>query len=271
MDDLREILKKTKLFLFDLDGTLYLGNKLFPFSKPLLGEIRRLGKKYLFITNNSSKSSNDYATKLRKLGIEAEVDEFITSGRVTSRYLQAHYMGQKVYLSGTRSLTDEFKKDGILITDDSEEAAVVVIGCNTELTFRTIEDICHILCTRDVPYLGTHPDLTCPNEFGKVPDCGAIAQIIYYATGKMPKFIGKPLPLMPELAMSLCGATPEETVVVGDRLDTDVKSGNAANAKTILVFSGEVKPDDFVQSEIKPTLAIEDCGILLEALRELQK
>lgn len=271
MKYLTEIIKNTKLFLFDLDGTLYLGEQLFPFTEDLLKEIKNQGKKYIFITNNSSKNPNDYVEKFKALGIETTADEFITSGKVTSQYMLENYKDLKIFACGTDSLKTEFSEDGLTLTDDPDKAEAVVVGYDTELTFKKIDDICKILYTKKVPYIASHPDMCCPTPYGKAPDCGAIVDMIFIATGKMPIVIGKPSPLMPELAMKITGIDRENTAVIGDRLSTDIKSGNAAQTKTILVFSGDDTEEDLKNSQTIPTVSVKDCGEILKVLKNLKQ
>ena len=141
------------------------------------------------------------------------------------------------------------------------------MGFDTELTFRKLEDVSKLLLTRkDIPYIATNPDLVCPTEYGSVPDCGSVCQMIYNATGRRPVVIGKPSPLMPELAMERTGFSREETAVVGDRIYTDVKSGLNAGITSILVLSGETSPHILETSEDKPHLVLQDCGELLRML-----
>ncbi|MBQ7818035.1 MAG: HAD-IIA family hydrolase [Oscillospiraceae bacterium] len=261
-----ERLKGCKLFLFDMDGTLYLGNRLFDFTKELLRAIRASGGRYMFMTNNSSKSVADYIKKLASLGIEAEYDDFMTSSQATAYYLKKHYPGKLLYVSGTQSLKDELIKEGFAITEDTDKTEVIVSGFDTELTFRKLHDVSKMLCTRDIPYIATNPDYVCPTEFGSVPDCGSVSDMLYNVSGKRPLFIGKPSALMPKLAMEKCGATAEQTVVIGDRIYTDIKSGLNAGALTVLVMSGETTADILNASEDKPHLVLKDCGEMIPIL-----
>ena len=215
----------SQLFLFDMDGTLYLGDRLFDFTKPLLQEIRRAGGKYLFMTNNSSKSVADYIKKLEKLGISSTREDFITSSQATAYYLHKHHAGQTLYVCGTESLKEELRSEGFQVTEQVQETQCIVMGFDTELTFQKLHDVSYLLLTREIPYIATNPDLVCPTEFGSVPDCGSVCGMIFNATGKRPVVIGKPSPLMPQLAMDRLGYSKEETCVVGDRIYTDVKSG----------------------------------------------
>ena len=260
-------LKKIKLFLFDQDGTLYLGNRLFPFTIEMLETIRDNGAKYMFVTNNSSKSVNDYIKKLSKLGIHAEYDDFLTSSQATAFYLKKHYAGKTLYVSGTQSLKDELIREGFAITDDIDKVDVIVMGFDTELTFKKLEDVSKMLCTRDLPYIATNPDYVCPTEFGSVPDCGSVCDMLFNVSGKRPVFIGKPSPLMPQLAMEKAGVTSEETAVIGDRIYTDVKSGLNAGALSILVMSGETTYEILEASEDKPHIVLKDCSMITEALK----
>ena len=266
--DKNQILASKKLFLFDMDGTLYLGDRLFDFTKPLLREIRRIGGKYLFMTNNSSKSVADYIKKLEKLGISSTREDFITSSQATAYYLHKHHQGQRLYVCGTESLKEELRGEGFEVTEKVEDTDCIVMGFDTELTFQKLHDVSYLLLTRELPYIATNPDLVCPTEFGSVPDCGSVCGMIFNATGKRPVVIGKPSPLMPQLAMDRLGYSKEETCVIGDRIYTDVKSGLNAGITGILVMSGETTPEILAQSEDKPHLVLESAKEILEVLYE---
>ena len=266
--DKKQILASKKLFLFDMDGTLYLGDRLFDFTEELLREIRRTGGKYLFMTNNSSKSVADYIKKLEKLGISSTREDFITSSQATAYYLHKHHEGQRLYVCGTESLKEELRWEGFTVTEKVEDTDCIVMGFDTELTFRKLHDVSYLLLTRELPYIATNPDLVCPTEFGSVPDCGSVCGMIFNATGKRPVVIGKPSPLMPQLAMDRLGYSKEETCVIGDRIYTDVKSGLNAGITGILVMSGETTPEILAQSEDKPHLVLESAKEILEVLYE---
>ncbi len=256
-----------RLFLFDMDGTLYLGDRLFEFTPALLKGIREKGGRYLFMTNNSSKSVVDYVKKLARLGIAATEEDFITSSQATAYYLKQHHAGKTLYVCGTRSLIAELEKEGFTVTTDLDNVDVIVMGFDTELTFRKLEDVSRLLLTRDgIPYIATNPDVVCPTEFGSVPDCGSVADMIFNATGRRPLFIGKPSPLMPTLAMEMTGCSKEETAVIGDRIYTDVKSGLNAGCTAILVMSGETTEAILNASEDKPDLVLKDASEILKRI-----
>ena len=265
-----EIIQNMKLYLFDMDGTLYLGSRLYDFTIELLQEIRRTGGKYLFITNNSSKSVADYVKKLAGFGIEATRDDFMTSSQATAYYLHKHHEGQRLYVCGTESLKEELRSEGFTVTTNIDEVDCIVMGFDTELTFQKLHDVSYLLLTRpELPYIATNPDLVCPTEFGSVPDCGSVCGMIFNATGKRPVVIGKPSSLMPELAMDKLGIAKEQTCVVGDRIYTDVKSGLNAGCVGILVMSGETTYEILEQSPDKPHLVMESAREILDVLKTM--
>ena len=254
--DSAELLRSMRLFLFDMDGTLYLGDELFPFTKPLLKAIRDCGATYLFMTNNSSKSVEDYVKKLARLGIDADREDFITSSQATAYYLHRHYEGKTLYVCGTESLKEELRRESFALTEDLEKVEVVVTGFDTELTFKKLWDVSWLLTIHpDMPYIATNPDLVCPTEFGYVPDCGSVAIMIKNATGREPVVIGKP------------SLMKSETCVIGDRIYTDVKSGLNAGITGILVMSGETTEEILAASPDKPDLVLRDAGEILKALK----
>ena len=268
---MKATIRRMKLFLFDMDGTLYLGDRLYDFTPALLAAIRDSGGKYLFMTNNSSKSVEDYIKKLARLGISATREDFITSSQATAYYLHKHHEGKTLYVCGTESLKAELRREGFSVTEDLKEVQCIVMGFDTELTFKKLHDVSYLLLTRpDLPYIATNPDLVCPTEFGSVPDCGSVCICIKNATGREPVVIGKPSPLMPQLAMERLCIGKDETCVVGDRIYTDVKSGLNAGITGILVMSGETTPAILAESPDKPHLVLQDAGVILKILQKTE-
>ncbi len=262
-----DALQNIRLYLFDQDGTLYLGDRLYSFTAELLETLKKTGRKYLFMTNNSSKSVEDYIKKLEKMGISATREDFITSSQATAYYLKKHHPGKTLYVCGTRSLVRELESEGFTVTRDLSAVECIVMGFDTELTFQKLHDVSYLLLTqKELPYIATNPDLVCPTEFGSVPDCGSVCQMIFNATGRKPVVIGKPGALMPQLAMEQAVVSPEQTAVVGDRIYTDIKSGLNAGTYTILVLSGETTEEILEASPEKPHLVLKDCGEILNAL-----
>ena len=249
-----------------MDGTLYLGNTLFDFTVELLQKIKQCGARYMFMTNNSSKSVNAYIEKLAKLGVSACEDDFITSSQATAYYLKNNHPNARLYICGTQSLKDELISQGFFVTENLDEVDCIVMGNDTELTFKKLYDVSFLLSTRNLPYIATNPDYVCPTEFGNVPDCGSFCDMIYNATGKRPVVIGKPEPLMPQLAMDKTGYVESQTAVIGDRIYTDIKSGINAGVVSILVMSGETTEEILNQSPDKPDIVLKDAGEIINFL-----
>lgn len=246
-------LKNKKLFLLDMDGTIYLGDQIFDGTIDFLNYVKSIGGKYMFLTNNSSKSVEKYIEKLAKLGISAVKDDFTTSAQATGLYLQKHNKDDLIYVFGTESLKQELKLYDLKITDKLEDGInCLVMGFDTELTFQKLEDAC-ILLGRGVDYIATNPDWVCPTEYGYVPDCGSVSTMLYNATKRLPKFIGKPEPTMVELAVEKSGFSKDQAILLGDRMYTDIASGFNAGIDTSLMLSGESTLDDLKDHDFKPT------------------
>lgn len=262
-------LKNKKLFLLDMDGTVYEGARLFPCVNEFLSYIEKIGGRYIFITNNSSRSVKDYVKKLMGLGVKVDESNFFTSSQATALYLLENYKNKNIYCMGTSSMIAEMQKFGVKVTNSTEDAECVVVGYDTELTYQKLIDVSFLLQTKkDIPYIATNPDRGCPTEFGLVPDCFAICEAINYATNRRPIYIGKPDKFMIEYAVGLTDFSKDEAVVVGDRLYTDIASGVNAGVDTICVLSGESTEKDINESDIKPTFVFNDITHILKALQE---
>ena len=261
-------LKQKKLFLFDIDGTIAVGDTLYDGSARLLGHIAEIGGKAYYITNNSTRSGKDYVEKFRRaFHLETTEDQFITSGYMTLRFLLEHYPDKKIFVTGTASFIGELRRNGLCITEAAEEdIACVVVAYDSELSYHKLVQACKALSTTDVPFYGTNPDLCCPIDFGFVPDCGAICNMITDSTGKKPVYLGKPSSQVVELCLSLSGFSREETLVVGDRLYTDIACGINGGVDTCVVFTGEAKPADMADTPYPADYCFADIKELLDVL-----
>lgn len=260
-------LSEKKLFLLDMDGTIYLDSTLFEGTLDFLAKVKENGGRYLFVTNNSSKSTSAYVEKLAKIGISSTDDEFLTSTDATCSYILENYPGKKFYSFGTDSFTAQLRDAGIPVTTDIDDDIFgLVISNDTEITFKKLNDASQLLTERDIVYIATNPDWVCPTSYGYVPDCGCFCEMLKRATGKSPIFIGKPQPEMLLSAMKKFGYTKEESVMVGDRLYTDIASGYNAGIDTVFVLSGEGTMKDVDESDIKPTYILNDIKELYENL-----
>lgn len=259
-------LRKKRLFLLDMDGTLYLENDLFDGTTDLLRHIKSIGGRYIFMTNNSSKSVNKYIEKLASLGIDSCPSDFVTSTNATVIYLKKHPY-KKIYAFGTESFKEQLRDAGFCITDKLEDDVdCLCMGFDTELTFKKLEDAC-ILLGRGVDYIATNPDWVCPTWYGYVPDCGSVSMMLYNATKRKPKFIGKPEPDIALLAIEQTGYSKEDAVIIGDRLYTDIACGVNAGISTIFVLSGEGTLHDLEESETKPEFVYENVRKIYEDIK----
>lgn len=261
-------LKNKKLFLFDIDGTIAVGNDLLEGTLELLDYINSVGGKAYYITNNSTKSNADYVEKFKNcFGLTTTEDLFITSGYMTLQFLLTNYAREKIYVLGTSSFIMELRKNGLNITETAEEdIACVVVAYDSELNYNKLIECCKILSTTDVPFYGTNPDLCCPIDFGFIPDCGSICEMITNSTGKTPTYLGKPSPEVVRRCREASGFSAEETLVVGDRLYTDIACGINAGVDTCVLFTGEAKAEDLQNTPYTPTYAFADVKELATAI-----
>lgn len=255
-------LKEKRLFLLDMDGTIYLDRTLFPGTLPFLNAVRRAGGRYLFLTNNSSRSVDAYVERLAGMGVPSAPADFLTSVDALIADLRDRPPYHRCYAFGTATFREQLARAGIPVTDRLEDGIdCLLIGFDTELTFQKLEDAC-ILLNRGVDFIATNPDWVCPTWYGSVPDCGSVCEMLFRATGRRPRVIGKPQPAMARLALEKTGFRPEQAVMVGDRLYTDIASGVNAGIDTVFVLSGEGTRDDLEKSDVRPTWVFADIGEL---------
>jgi HAD superfamily hydrolase (TIGR01450 family) len=267
--NLPQRLRNIKHLALDLDGTLYLGGRLFPFTLEFLRRIQEMGLGRTFFTNNSSVATTGYVEKLRRLGIEAGASELYSSTTATLDYLRAHRPNlRRLLVLGTPALRQEFVEAGFELheptgdcapRDDGVEPDGVVVGFDTTLDYKRL---CRAAwwISRGKPFLATHPDAVCPTDQPTVlPDCGAICKLLTHATGREPDAVlGKPSPQMLYGAMARVGVSPREVAVVGDRLYTDVALAQAAGAVSVLVLTGETTRQQATAAKQPPDLILEN-------------
>ncbi len=260
-----ENLKNKKLFLFDIDGTLAVGDTLYEGSAELISHIESIGGKTYYITNNSTKSGRDYVEKFRSaFSLETREDQFITSGLMTLRFLKKNYADKKIFVLGTASFVAELRRNGLRITETAEkDIDCVVAAYDSELTYEKLVQVSRVLLTTEAPFYATNPDLRCPIDFGFIPDCGSICNMITATTDKKPVYLGKPSREVVDLCLELSGFTREEALVVGDRLYTDIACGINGGVDTCVVFSGEARPEDMKNTPYPADYTFSDIKELL--------
>ena len=276
-DQLRALFQK-KLWILDMDGTVYLGDRVFPETLPFLERVRAAGADYLFFTNNASRSKQTYVKRLRDLGIPASEDQILTSGETTFRFLNSRRPGQMVYLVGTPDLEQAFREAGIRLYNDHrdegqglsprEEAAlcpIVVVSFDTSLTYEKLNTACRLI-RHGAEFLSTHPDLNCPvapEDGSFIPDSGAICALVAASTGKEPRYFGKPYEDVVQVIEDHTGLNRKDMVVVGDRLYTDIAVGVNNGMDAVLVLSGESTLQDAETSAVEATYIVPGIGNLL--------
>ena len=241
-----DVIKSKKLYIFDMDGTIYLGGRPFDFAKRFIKNLRASGRRVLFFTNNASHTSPFYLQKLERLGFEPGEDEIMTSGDVTLEFLKRHRAGKSVYLVGTDELVEEYAAKGIKLVNgesDPRHADIVITSFDTSLTYEKLNIACRLI-RNGAEYLSTHPDFNCPTEDGFIPDSGAIAALVTASTGKTPTYFGKPYKETVEMIGEATGFAREEMCIFGDRLYTDIALGKSFGVTSVLVLSGETTEED---------------------------
>ena len=264
----RSLLASAECYLFDMDGTLYLGDRLLPGASELIEYLTDQAIPYYFVTNNSSRSRLDYLEKLEKLGLHVDHNSVFTSGEATAIYLQHEKPGARLYLVGTPLLEAEFAGYGFKLKDDDPDYAV--LGFDTTLTYDKLWRLCDLV-REGVPYIATHPDINCPTADGFMPDIGSMMALVETSTGRKPDvIIGKPYPSMIESLVQKTGCPKEKMVMVGDRLNTDIAMGKAGII-TVLVLSGEAQEADIPDAVHPPDLVVETLEHLLQYLRLMEQ
>lgn len=267
MNDHKEIiekLKKIKVFALDMDGTIYLGKTLFPFTPAFLEGLSKAGKKFVFLTNNSSKNAGDYYVKLTGMGLPVEKSQIYTSGDATIEYLNKIKPQARVYLMGTKNLCEDFERSGFSLVEDNPD--FVVLGFDLTFTYQKFDKGARFIRNK-VPFIATHPDLNCPMEDkDMIPDCGALSAAFTAATGVKPKVVGKPNQEMLEGLLKRVNVKKEELCLMGDRLMTDIRMGRNFGILSILVLTGEASREDVKKSDVVPDLILEKNIDLLDVL-----
>lgn len=271
-DELMRRLGRIRHVALDMDGTIYMGGSLFPWTKGFLAGLRELGIGYSFLTNNPSKSIADYLDRLASMGIEATREEMYTTALATIDYLREHHpQARRLFLLGTPSMISEFEAAGYVSTADSAEDRpdAVVVAFDMTLVYGRL---CRAAwwVQQGLPYIATNPDRVCPTDLPTVlVDCGSICAAIEHATGRRPDItLGKPDPNMLTGILTRHGLRPDEIAMVGDRIYTDIEMAHNAGATGVLVLSGETTLSTAETATRQPHLIAEHIGVLGRLIRE---
>jgi NagD protein len=254
-----------KAFLLDIDGTTLLGSQALPGAIAFVRDLRARQIPFLWVTNNTSLSKASWIDRLERAGLDPRPDEVYTAGDATIDYLLAQDPVPRVYLVGTADLRAAFEEAGLVLAEENVDA--VVLGYDTELTYEKIRRAA-LLLQRGLPFYATHPDMTCPTPAGPIPDVGSFLAMFQAACGRVPQVLGKPQPTMAHGALARLGVRPEEAVMVGDRLETDIRMAQAVGMRSCLVLTGVTTGDTVSTASPAPTWMLDSLAALHELLRE---
>ncbi|MCF0146458.1 MAG: HAD-IIA family hydrolase [Eubacterium sp.] len=258
MLDKNTALNGVRLFVLDMDGTVYLGDREIEGAFDFIHQVESdPGRDFIFFTNNASRVPSVYVEKLARLGLTVTEDKIVTAGDVCAEYLKVNYPGARVFLNGTPVLEKNWIEKGIELVDADPD--VCVQSFDTTLTYEKLDRICRYI-RNGAPFIATHMDINCPTEDGYMPDCGAMCALITASTGVKPRYLGKPFKETVDMITEITGFTASETAFVGDRIYTDVRTGVDNGAKGFLVLTGESDMQTVAESGVKPTCIYESLG-----------
>jgi len=239
-----------KSYLIDMDGVLVSGRTIIPGADQFLGRLTARGAKYLVLTNNPLYTPGDLAHRLQTTGLDIPSDRLFTAAMATAQFLQSQKPNGQAFVIGESGLTEAIHSAGYVITDRDPDYVVLgdTNGYNVELITKAVR-----LVAGGARFVVTSPDPSGPSEHGLVPACGAMAALIERASGVSPFYVGKPNPLMMRTALNYLGVHSENTVMVGDRMDTDIVAGVESGMETILVLSGVTRREQVARFPYQPT------------------
>jgi arabinose operon protein AraL len=250
-------------WLFDLDGTVYLGEALLPGAAATIAALRAAGRRVAFLSNKPLFTRADYAAKLTRLGIPTDVGQVVNSSIVLARHLRRLDPGAPVFVIGEAPLIDELRAHGFEVRDDAE-VRWVVIAFDRTFDYAKLNTALQAVRRHDARLIATNPDRTCPIEGGEIPDCAGMMAAVEAVTSKRVEVVvGKPSPIILEVALQALGVPARDCVIVGDRIETDIVMGKTLGLATVLVLSGITRGDDPRIAELAPDLVIPGIHALL--------
>lgn len=275
--EMKALLRGIRHVSLDMDGTIYLGSTLFPYTLPFLERLGRLGIDYCFLTNNPTRSLDDYIAKLHRLGVPCGEGQMYSTTAAAIDYIKTRYPdARRLFLLGTPSMISQFEAAGFVscADDPADRPDAIVAAFDMTLTYSRLCRCTWWASHREIPYIATNPDWVCPTDEQTIlVDCGSLCACIEAACGRKPDMvIGKPNPGILTGILEKNGIAPSQAAMVGDRLYTDVKTALNAGACGVLVLSGETTLETALSSvpEDRATLicaSIDELGQLLEEAR----
>ncbi|WP_053220321.1 HAD-IIA family hydrolase [Virgibacillus senegalensis] len=258
-------MKGIKGFIFDLDGTIYLGNQLIKDADIVIDRLKKEGKQILFLTNKTIESRRKYVEKLKGFNIDVTINHILNPTVTLLKYLRSHHSGATLYVIGEQIIKEEILYAGFKIADCPEETDIVILSWDRNFHYDHL-NFAYQAVKRGAKTIATNPDKTCPVEIGDVPDCAGMIGALEAVTGKkIDVQIGKPSVLTIEAAINILNLLPEECVMIGDRLETDIRMGLEAGMKTALVLTGITSLDDLNKTSWQPDYVLSSVkGILTE-------
>jgi NagD protein len=242
-----------KGFIFDLDGTVYRGDSLIPGADRVIRLLREKGKKVVFLSNKPLQTREDYASKLTRLGIPTQPDEVINSTFVMTNYLKKIAPEARLFVVGETPFIEELEKAGFKITEEQREIDYVVVAFDRTFDYKKLNIAFQAIKKFGAHFVATNPDRTCPVEGGEIPDCaGMIAAIEAVTEKKVEVIVGKPSPIMIQTVLDVMGLRPEDCILIGDRLETDIKMGRDSGITTGIVLTGVTDEKTLKESSIHP-------------------
>ena len=247
-------MKSVQHIITDMDGVLVKGSQIIPGADRFIARLQEQGREYLLLTNNSLYTPRDLAHRLHTLGMEIPTERLFTSAMATADFLQSQRQDGTAFVVGASGLTQAIHEIGYVITDVDPD--YVVLGETEGYNFESITKAVRLI-EGGARFIATNPDVSGPSEAGTVPGCGAMAALIEKASGKAPMYVGKPNPLMMRSALNYLDVHSEDTVMVGDRMDTDIVAGVESGMRTILVLTGVTRREDIDRFPYQPTWVLE--------------
>lgn len=258
-----------KAALIDLDGTVYRGDRLLPGAADGIATLETAGVETVFLSNNATKRPFEYRQKLSSFGIDVPLERLLNSAAVSADYIATTHPNASVYVLGEPSLVAELEDAGVTVTSNPAEIDVVLASMDRSFDYENLVDVLEVDARGEPILYATNPDRTCPVEDGEIPDCGAVIGAIEGLLGRtFDRVLGKPSNVIIDVALERVGVDPEECLMIGDRLETDIRMGEGTGLRTALVCSGVTDRSELNDADAKPDYVLDSLGEIGEILED---